>query len=285
MLLPVLKWSFSFLIMKKVILILGTILVTVLGIVACSKKSKNSILEPDTVISPPSSDINEDSMINARLLFNDTVLRSKMQVFFYLDNILIPDSITDLENYFPVYSAQKDVSDSSAVITVNLFSNEESYFEYGDLHNLKFRENKDLEIAINNYALDYHLIDIEDDDSLSTADKDSIINIYNYIFNPTPPPPFIFAGALTMYDDIIDYGPNIYNPNALSLALGNWNDRVGCFETLSLYSVIHIYDKTFLRKKMATIATWGLTEISFANTFGRGFLNNRMSSFVHNFLF
>lgn len=231
----------------------------------------------------PSELYDNDSLLSIMLL-QDTVLKDRVSVNYYLDGVLQSSPISVLEGKFPVFTSSKNVLDSSAIIKVYCFTIEENYLLFGDENGYKFRETKLFEETVVDLAEKLNLLEVLDESELPSYFIDSVIYYHDSILILTPPPPFIFAGLMTYYDDFIPYGTQMSNPNALALALGNWNNRIGSYKTYSLYSVVHLYDKTFLRSRMGTIASWGLTNVVFVPGSFRGFLNNKTSSILHNFI-
>jgi|GEM_PF-3752226 len=200
----------------------------------------------------------------------------KIQVNYFLDGQQV-DPIDNIEDKFPVASLVKNPSDHSALITVRTFSNEEKYLQYGDQNGLKFRESKAFEAAIQKYAVENGLIQLEASgmdlpDSYYAFENQQ----YETYFGAVNP------GWLQVYDDIVPYGSNKYimSPFMPSLSppwpFSGWNNKIGCYKRLHIYTVEHLYDKTFFRNRLVSLSGWGTSTVIFWGILG--YCNNRVES-------
>lgn len=219
-----------------------------------------------------------ESDLRDSILAQDTIDIYKISIVYYKDGVLQNDTLDSLENKFPVFSLEKYVSDSSAVVFVRTFSTEEEYFRYGDLNSLKFRESAEFDSIIQAYALDNEFI-VENDDSMIELPEDYYgfqTDKYEFTlgtFNPQ---------WLNVFDDIIFYGTSSLVMSPAVPFLGDWNNRIGSYKRQNLYSIEHLYDRTFFRKRLATFNGWGASGVNFASWFGLAYLNNRVSSITTN---
>ncbi len=96
-----------------------------LSFVSCKKTNSSKLLD-DELNKPPSLSYDIDSLERVVVL-EDTVLLDRLKITYYFDEIDTflesDDSIlSNPSDYFPVYSATKNIVDSSAEIAVYIFS-------------------------------------------------------------------------------------------------------------------------------------------------------------------
>lgn len=202
----------------------------------------------------------------------------KIEIQYFLDDHQV-DPIDNIEDRFPVASLIKNEVEHSALITVKMFSTEEKYLQYGDQNGLKFRESKFFDEAIQKYAIQNGLVQLETTgadlpDSYYAFEKQQYVTYFGAVH----------PGWLQVFDDIVPYGSNKYimSPFMPSLSppwpFSGWNNKIGCYKRLHTYTVEHLYDKTFFRKRLVTLSGWGTSTVLFWGILG--YCNNKVESML-----
>lgn len=211
----------------------------------------------------------------------DTVDINKVTIEYYIDEVLTMTPITNFENNYPIFSAIKDVDDSSARIIINTFSSEGAFLSYGDNNGYRLSEAKNFietvqhEADIENY-LDLDELEYEGDIVPNTF-RENVVN-YNY---ETMALGGIFAGSFQVWDDIVPSGSTSILPLTTDPWLISWDNKIGCVMGYSSISLFVFFDRTFYRNFLGVVGNWGFTHISFSSYFGLSHFNNRVTSYVH----
>ncbi len=211
----------------------------------------------------------------------DTVDINKVTIEYYIDEVLTMTPITNFDNNYPIFSAIKDVDDSSARIIVKTFSSEAAFLSYGDNNGFRFSETKNFIETIQYEADIENYLDLDEmgyeGDIIPNTFRENVVN-YNY---ETMALGSIFAGSFQVWDDIVPYGATSILPLTTDPWLFSWNNRIGCVMGYSTVSVFWFFDRPFYNRFLGVVVNWGFTHISFSSYFGFGSLNNRVTSYIH----
>lgn len=93
-------------------------------------------------------------------LNNDTVSIYNLAINYFVDETPC-DPIYDLDDVFPIFSATKNVNDSSAVINIHTFSSEQNFLAFGDERGYHLTAISQIRHSLRGYAfsLDYSIDD------------------------------------------------------------------------------------------------------------------------------
>ncbi len=242
------------------------------------KKEQSIVSEPLPITSQGLSSAVSDSTMRV-WLGRDTIDFDRVTINYFIDGVHQQASVP-VEGMFPVYTLTKHTADSSAVIDIRTFTSEEKYMQYGDANSLKFREMKQFADTMYNYALRHNLIAL-------VESGEALPSTY-YQFESQQAQTFfgqIGSYWLKVWDDVVPYGSSAYAMSPLLPTLDpwisgfdNWNDRIGSYRRGGVYSVEHLYDRTFFRKHLATLSGWGTSEVWMFQGSIFSYLNNRISS-------
>lgn len=257
------------------------VVIAIIPFTSCKKEEKSGF---DSGKSRTTAE--SDITTTDELLEKEGVDADKIVIEYYMDGIRSSKPTGDISDYFPVYSATKNEEERSAVITVNMFSNEDNYLTYGDVNGFKFREEKAFEAEVTAEAIARGLY-VEGEDAGEELPDDFLAYVEEkheaYFGRPETSrlAKTTFTGWFEGWDDILPYGRNSVFPMPSHPRLWAWNNELGCVKGYSTYSIFHLFDKWLYRKKIGTIARWGFTNISFSSAFGLANFNNKVTSYTH----
>ncbi|HTN16440.1 MAG TPA: hypothetical protein VL092_02080 [Chitinophagaceae bacterium] len=266
---------------RQIIKITTLVAIAIIPFTSCKKEEKSGSDSGKSRTTAKS-----DITTTDELLEKEGVDADKIVIEYYMDGIRSSKPTGDVSDYFPVYSATKSKEERSAVITINMFSNEERYLIYGDVNGLKFREEKAFEAEVVAEANSRGL-DVESEDAGEELPEDFLAYVEEkheeYFGRPETSrlAKTTFTGWFQGWDDIVPYGSTSVFPMPSHPRLWAWNNELGCVQGWSTYSIFHLWDKGFYRKKIGVINRWGFDYISFSSAFGLAHFNNKVTSYTH----
>lgn len=206
------------------------------------------------------------------------------QYTFYLDNIQVPSSTYELGDSTLRVHIESGSPTNSTLTSIYAFSNDSLFYAFGNNIGIPFQLYDEMSEYLSEYAdssgvitqteqseeLPQWFIDFQDsyiEQMLSEGNQSDIIE--NRILIRT-----------VIYDEC-ESGPLRTLPigGHPSLWLYKFRDRTTSYYPFGIGSIDIIYDRSFYRSRLATIRSWGLNRICFANWPYTG-LNNDANSWI-----
>lgn len=232
----------------------------------------------------------ESGVINEQIevqSVSDTSAKSNEGVgIYYLDNERVPEGTYELDNeklrVIVFGGSPKNLKDIDTHYYA--FTSEELYLEFSDYHKLELEKlsafEKDIEDVNRKYNVDKYDNEEHAEGFVPEGYLAAVQKVYDTHFGKSksqekiatfiakncntngPPnnPNNPFSGTMVM-------------PNILPAMWGSWNNSVSEFEFWNVGGVIVIYNRRWLRRRLATCFRWGVDPECLPNG-----LNDRMSS-------
>jgi len=177
-----------------------------------------------------------------------------------------------------VYKPSKGLlkSTNSEQIEMRAYSSEEKYVEFGNEHGYAFDKQLIFEKLMSSYAENSGAIsEYENTGMMPEWYLEREQYVYDSLFSNTSQ--LKAALVITLFEHPFvqgsGAGSSILMAATYAFMPPGWNNRVSCVEFVGVGGGLHIYDKTFYRKKKASIVNWGMKHINL----GSG-VNDKMSS-------
>lgn len=214
--------------------------------------------------------------IDSIYLTNDGVIFS-----YYLNNtkmktvdfspVLQDENANNVDDFIfivPKYRVDSSISE----IVIRKYTDLQGYINFGKSVDPNFEKCVKFRDDVVNYSIQNNVISQYESNGTVPS---SFNTWYSAQFNTTFYAPMIFP--VTVYKDISGGSAWVHpTGQALFMAPG-WNNTVSRYMHLTLYGWMYVYNKTFYRQHMATIAGWGFNYVYFIGPLS--FLNDKMSSF------
>lgn len=208
----------------------------------------------------------KDSLIQQEVLSNNSENlvydTTTPTIFYYRDNKKVLENGVDFEDSTLNILISKS---SDNVISVNAYTNEVKYITKGIELGLDLQLQLKIEKDLRNYADSIGAITLFD----TTGIIDPAYTSYEATYLASIPKIASSETNRTLnggvwYDNIQPSSPStIYPGVSVAMWFGAWQNRVSCFVPRFFYGTDIIYNKTFFRKRMATLTGWGSQPFSF----------------------
>lgn len=229
--------------MKKVIY--GVSFLTLIGISISSCQKAEVLKEKD-------NSLNNNKTIHQNEISNEPIFE------YYLNKEQVSKSKINFDDEDLFISITKDVKNNDEIVVVDAFTNREDYILYGEKHHLKLKE-----------------LLLFEDEMKNFVEKTDVISLYNETGNV--PQWYVDFEAKTYQKH---FGVSSQQKSALTILhkdysggtnravgltspylWGGWDNKVSAFTPIGLYGFTSLYDKSFYRKRMATIWGWGMQRV------------------------
>lgn len=199
-----------------------------------------------------------------------------MQYIYLLDNEVVSSNVFDLSDEGLNILVSNEKNQEKTNVVIRAFTDEKDYIKFGELHNIKLKEQLMFEKHMQSYAetsgaiTEYEKTGIVPE-SYSLYEKD----YYNKLFNQSNAR--TEAGLTALYEHFPGGGGSAILMFGTMPAMGlGWNNVVSSFEGLGIYGFTTMYDKSFYRSKMFTWWSFELVKIPLSGPLA--FANDKMSS-------
>ncbi len=167
-------------------------------------------------------------------------------------------------------------SSNSEQIEKRAYSSEEKYIEFGNEHGYEFDKQLVFEKIMSSYAENSGaIIEYENTGVTPVWYLEREQFVYDSLFSNISQ--LKAALVITLFEHHFvqgsGAGSSILMAATYAFMPPGWNNRVSCVEFVGVGGGLHIYDKTFYRKKKATIVNWGMEHINLSSG-----VNDKMSS-------
>ena len=168
----------------------------------------------------------------------------------------------------PKYKADSTLSE----IVIRKYTDIQGYINFGKSVDPNFEKCINFRDVVVNYCTQNNVIaQYESNGTVPT----SFDTWYSAKFNSSFYAPMILP--VTVYKDISGGAAWMHPTGQAVFMAPGWNNTVSRYMHLTFYGWMYVYDKTFYRKHLATIAGWGMSYVYFIGPLS--YLNDKMSSF------
>lgn len=198
---------------------------------------------------------------------------------YYLDGKLVPEESLNLEDeslHIAITGSEKDETPGKGIITVNTFSSKENYIEWGILNGLPVAQSFEIEEHLSAYAETNGYI--EEYEKTGVVSQSFLDYQKQYFDGVTQQNDQASLRAPTMLHKDFTGGASTIASELQPFMFPGWNNRTSRYYSFHVYTGFHIFDRSFYRRRMATLWNFGWQNILFQGPLG--FLNDRLSSCI-----
>ncbi len=207
--------------------------------------------------------------------------QEQIQYEFFLDNQSVAEGTFDPtdQNLIIAVTGEDVASDPTiGIIKIWAFSSEALYIAWGEANDLPVACMLEMEDHLRTYASTSGAISYYEQTGAILPSYEQYATNYIATMNCIPGTNQSVERALAiLYKDAYGGVPN-FGAFGVPFLWSGWNNQISRMSIVGLPSATSIFDKTFYRKRLATL--WGLGWRNFRFIGSLSFLNDRTSSFI-----
>lgn len=186
-----------------------------------------------------------------------------------------PLEFSDENIYIGITGKLDEVDDKKGIVTIYAFSSKEEYIKWGNDNGFPVALKLEIAEHLSTYAIEKGVID---EYERTGVVPQSYIKYERQYYERMMSSSLNQAGTrgYTMLHKECIGGPSAPIISTLPVMWPGWNNKVSAYFDFNVWGNLTIFDRTFYRKKLASIWDWGWKKVCFTGPLSP--LDNKMSS-------